>query len=89
MADEQKAETDAITEVTIEFTCPVCGADGYEESFDAGEMARATQVTVPCDDCSARIVLELDVRVGVETTVAPKDRAYPPEPPTAKGGDRG
>ena len=61
---ENTAETgDLIQSVTLVVTCPSCGATDYEFDFDADDMASATQVSIPCDECPNRIAVEVDVRV--------------------------
>jgi len=54
---------DAIETVQVEFSCPNCGAEGYEESFNASEIAKAAQVSFRCDECPATIYVDADVRI--------------------------
>jgi predicted RNA-binding Zn-ribbon protein involved in translation (DUF1610 family) len=57
----------AIKRANIEFSCPSCGASGYEEELDADEIAKATEVSFPCDECGVTIVVYCDVSVHVST----------------------
>lgn len=56
----------AIQVVNIEFSCPNCGAEGYEQEMDADDVANAVQVSFICDECPAKIYVEADIRIQSE-----------------------
>lgn len=62
----------AIQAVTIEFSCPNCGADGYEQEMDADDIAQAVQVSFRCDECPATIHVDADVRI--QASEAPREQ---------------
>lgn len=54
---------------TITVSCPSCGAEGYDIEID--DDANGAEISLPCDECSARICLDVDLRLHA--------RAHTPE----------
>lgn len=52
--------------VDVHFGCPACGAEGYEENFTYLELKAATQLVLECEDCEAKIAVDVDLRMQVK-----------------------
>lgn len=50
-------------QAVINFSCPACGAEGYDITFNADEIGNGVQIEIHCDDCRARISVDCDVHV--------------------------
>lgn len=53
-----------IQNVIVEFTCPACGSEGYEFELDADDL-RASEISIPCEDCGKRIALMISAEITV------------------------
>jgi endogenous inhibitor of DNA gyrase (YacG/DUF329 family) len=49
--------------VTVTADCPACKAEGYEFEFTAEDLAQFAEISVPCDECGERIVVQAEVTV--------------------------
>lgn len=49
----------SIQKVRIEFSCPACGAEGYEFELDSDELG--SEISAPCDECPKRIAIDVSI----------------------------